>query len=165
MIRRIIHVVIGWNEKGVHVRTIGAALAVLVVLLLSGVPCYAFKEGSQNCTKCHSMTEKDLAPILEKANLAGAKVLSIRMSPIKGLWEAGLENKGQRFVVYVDFSRKYISPGPIIEANTRRNLTRERGDELNKDKKVDLSKLSFQGALVMGKADAPIKVAVFTDPG
>ena len=94
-----------------------------------------------------------------------ARVLSIRNSPISGLWEVAVENKGQRFVIYVDFSKKYVSPGPFIDYAIHKDITRERTDELNKSRRIDLSKVVLQDALVIGKADAQLKVVVFTDPG
>ncbi len=113
----------------------------------------------------HGLTEKDMMPILEKLNMPEARVLAIRKSPVEGLWEAGIENKGQRFVVYVDSSKRFVTPGPLIDYVNRKDVTRERADELNKDRRVDISKLSLRDALVVGKADAPIDVVVFTDPG
>jgi thiol:disulfide interchange protein DsbC len=133
--------------------------------ILLGGSAHAFKDGGESCVKCHNLEAKDVAPILEKVNLQEAKVLAVQMSPIKGLWEVSVENKGQRFVVYVDFSKKYISPGPFIDYVNRKDITRARADQLNKDRKIDLTKLSLQNALIVGKTDAPIRVAVFTDPG
>jgi thiol:disulfide interchange protein DsbC len=141
-----------------------AFVAILSAMFLCG-PAYAFKEGGQNCVKCHTLDEKDLVPMLEKVNLQGARVLDIQMSPIKGLWEVAVENKSQKFVIYVDFSKKYIGPGPFIDYANRKDITRERNDQLNKGRKIDLSKLSLQNTLIVGKVDAPIKVVVFTDPG
>jgi thiol:disulfide interchange protein DsbC len=146
-------------------KALSATFFFLFMVVAFSLPGYAFKEDSQSCVKCHTFTEKDMAPILEKINLQGAKVLNIQMSPVRGLWEVAIENKGQRFVMYVDFSRKYISPGPLIDYTVKKDITRERIDQLNKDRKIDLGKLSLQGALVVGKADALTRVVVFTDPG
>ena len=92
-------------------------------------------------------------------------MLSIRNSPVNGLWEVAVENKGQRFVIYVDFSKRYVTGGSFIDYAIHKDITRERIDELNKDRRVDLSKVPLQDALVIGKADAQVKVVVFTDPG
>jgi thiol:disulfide interchange protein DsbC len=141
-----------------------AAVAMVAAMFLYG-PAFAFKEGAQTCIKCHTLNERDLVPMLEKVNLQGARILSIQMSPIKGLWEVAVENRNQRFVIYVDFSKKYIGPGPFIDYANKKDITRERIEQLNKDRKVDLSKLSLENALIVGKADAPVRVVVFTDPG
>ena len=94
-----------------------------------------------------------------------ARVLSIRNSPISGLWEVAVENKGQRFVVYVDSSKRYVTPGPFIDYAIHKDVTKERNDELNRGRRIDLSKVPLQDALIVGKADAQLKVVVFTDPG
>lgn len=142
-----------------------AVFFVFLAVLLFTAPVYGFKQGSRDCLKCHKLSEKDMVPILDKINLTGAKVLGIQMSPIKGLWEVAVENKGQRFIVYLDFAKKYVTPGPLIDYASRKDVTRERTEKLNKERKVDISGLSLRNALVLGKADAAIKVVVFTDPG
>jgi thiol:disulfide interchange protein DsbC len=148
-----------------YLRICRHALLGIVLAVLFSVPAFAFKEGGESCTKCHTLGEKELAPIFEKISLQEAKVLGIEMSPIKGLWEVSVDNKGKRFVIYVDFAKKYVSPGPFIDYANRRDITRTKVDQLNKDRKIDLSKLSLQNAMIIGKADAPIRVVVFTDPG
>ncbi len=92
-------------------------------------------------------------------------MLSIRVSPVNGLWEVAIENKGQRFVVYVDSSKRYVTPGPFIDYAIHKDITKERIDELNRGRRIDLSKVRLQDALIIGKADARLKVVVFTDPG
>jgi thiol:disulfide interchange protein DsbC len=111
------------------------------------------------------LAESEVAPILEKLNMPKAKVLAIRQSPVAGFWEVGVENGGRRFVIYVDPSRKYVTPGPFIDYASRRDITRERVDELNRDRRIDVSRLSLNEALVIGKRDAPVRVVIFTDPG
>jgi thiol:disulfide interchange protein DsbC len=141
-----------------------AALLVLATVLAFAGPGYAFKENGASCIKCHNLSEKEMVPILEKVNLATAKVIDIRMSPIKGLWEVAVENKGKPFIVYVDFSKKFITPGPLIDYANRIDLTRERVQALKKDSPVNVEGLSLRDALVLGRASAPIKLIVFTDP-
>ena len=136
-----------------------------VVLLSIATSVHAFKEGNQNCFGCHQLANKDASAILEKLNLGGAKILAIQASPVKGLWEVAVENRGQRFVVYIDFSKKFVTPGPLIDYASRRDVTKDRIEALNRDRKIDVSKLSLAGPFIVGKAEAPIKVIVFTDPG
>ncbi len=140
-------------------------LLALLAVLVAGLPGYAFKEGGGDCMKCHILSDKDIKPILARINMPGAKVMGVQMSPVKGLWEVVAENKGQRFVIYVDFSKKYITPGPFIEYANRKDVTRERIEQLNKDRKVETDRLSLEHAIMLGKADASLRVIVFTDPG
>ena len=142
----------------------GVTIVLAAVLALAG-PGYAFREGGESCIKCHTLSEKEMAPILAKVNLAAAKVIDIRMSPIEGLWEVAIENKGHTIVVYVDFAKRFITPGPLIDYANLRDMTKERVDALKRDRRVSVEGLSLRDALVLGKAEAPIRLIVFTDPG
>jgi len=133
-------------------------------VLAFAVPGYAFKEDGQSCAKCHTLSEKEMAGILEKINMPAGKVLSIEMSPIKGLWEVDIENKGRRLIVYVDFAKKFVTPGPFFDYAARKDITREKADALNKGRTVSVQGLSLQNALILGKADGPARVIVFSDP-
>ncbi len=132
--------------------------------LLLAAPAYAFKEGSQNCLTCHNLSQKEAASILEKLNMPAAKVVSVGMSPVKGLWEISVENNHRFFVVYVDFARKLVTPGPFIDFASKKDLTKEKIDALNKDRAINVQGLALQNALTIGKPDAPVKIIVFTDP-
>ncbi len=150
--------------KEVSLKAIPTLLFVLVVVLVLPLSAHAFKEGGQNCAKCHTLTEKEMNPILDKIRMQGAKVLGIQSAPIKGLWEVAVEHRARRYVIYVDFAKKFISPGPFIDYVGEKDVTRERMEELNKGKKIDTRNLPLDNALIVGKADAPVKVIVFTDP-
>ncbi|MBP1730849.1 MAG: protein disulfide bond isomerase, DsbC/DsbG-like, one heme-binding site [Deltaproteobacteria bacterium] len=129
-----------------------------------GGPAQAFKEGAENCAKCHTLSEKELGPILAQIRAPDAKVLEIQPSPIKGLWEVSFERRGQRFVVYVDYSKKFVTPGPIIEYASGKDKTREKVATLNEAKRVNVAQIPLKEALLVGKEDATRKVIVFLDP-
>ena len=143
----------------------------LLALLISafsvfacGGPAHAFKEGAENCAKCHTLSEKELGPILAKIKAPDAKILEIQPSPIKGMWEVSLERKAQRFIVYVDFSKKFVTPGPIIEYASGKDKTREKVTALNAAKRVNVAQIPLKEALLVGKEDATRKVIVLLDP-
>jgi len=138
-------------------------LACMLLALFAATGAYAFKE-SGDCNKCHTLSEQEMVPILGKIRAPDARVLDIRPAPVKGFWEVALERRGQRFVVYVDFSKKFASPGPLIEFATGKDRTRERMAELNDARRIDISKLTVKDALVVGKEAAPKRVFVFLDP-
>ena len=138
-------------------------LACMLLALFAATGAYAFKE-SGDCNKCHTLSEQEMVPILGKIRAPDARVLDIRPAPVKGFWEVALERRGQRFVVYVDFSKKFASPGPLIEFATGKDRTRERMAELNDARRIDISKLAVKDALVVGKESAPKRVFVFLDP-
>jgi thiol:disulfide interchange protein DsbC len=139
----------------------------LCILFLSGllisprISC-AFSESGcdPDCKKCHTLNNQELNAILQKMNLSHTKVMSVKLSPAKGLWEVAIDDKGKKGVFYVDFSKKYIVVGNIIEIDTGENRTIPRPEP----KKVDPSKIPLKDALVMGNKNASKKIIVFTDP-
>ena len=137
----------------------------LLILVPSLHPAQSAPQSPPDEVTVPVLSEEDMISILKSFNMPQARVLSIRTSPIDGMWEVAIENEGQRFVVYVDSSKRYITPGPFIDYANHKDITRERNDELNRDRKIDLSKIPLQDALVIGKADARVRIVVFTDPG
>ena len=127
---------------------------------------FAFGGCEEDCLKCHGLNESEVKLLLDKSNLKDAKILKIQVSPVKGLWEVAVENKEKRGVIYIDFSKKYLVAGQILEVNTNAAVdkTRQRIDELNKDKKINPANIPIKGALVLGSNTASRKVIVFTDP-
>lgn len=141
----------------------------LLALLLSGSlsrRVEAFGGCEENCQKCHSLDQKEVREILAKIKAPDAKVLDIKMSPVRGLWEVTVDDKGARGVMYVGFSKKYIMPGPIYEVETASNKTEEALSGLNKpaDRYVDIRKIPVENSLLLGEEEARYKAIVFTDP-
>lgn len=137
-----------------------------ISLLLMHRSVYAFGGCEENCEKCHSLDQKEVQGIFEKMKAPDMKVLDIKMSPVRGLWEVSVENKGNRGVMYVGFSKKYIMPGPIYEVETASNKTQETlsGQSEPADRYVDVKRIPIGDALLLGEKDARYKVIVFTDP-
>jgi thiol:disulfide interchange protein DsbC len=117
-----------------------------------------------DCTKCHSLSNQEVKGVLQRMKKPQAEILNIQMSPLKGLWEISVEDQGQRGLFYIDFSKKYLLPGPIIEIKSGLNVTREKIGKLQEDRRVDFSRIPLTTPLVMGNRLARQKVAVFTDP-
>lgn len=142
----------------------------ITLILLSSViyvsPVFAFGGCEENCQKCHSLNNKEVQEIFTKLQAPDAKVIDIKMSPLKGLWEVTLNNKGQQGIVYVGFSKKYIISGPIFEVDTASNKSQESLQHANNEirRYVDISTIPLDSALLMGEKDARYKVIVFTDP-
>ncbi|MFZ6017399.1 MAG: DsbC family protein [Nitrospirota bacterium] len=149
----------------------GFALIVFLVALLSTFyflfPTYiSYASGGcgEDCQKCHSLSNSEVQEVLKKIKKPDAKILNIQMSPVKGLWEVAVEDKGQQGLFYVDFSGRYLLGGPIVEVNTAINKTRQRLDELNKNRRIDRSRIPLKDALLLGDKKATKKVIIFTDP-
>lgn len=114
-----------------------------------------------DCHKCHSLKNQEVKNILQEMKIPYTEILQIQLSPVKGLWEVSIDNQGKKGLFYVDFSKKYFLPGPVIEIKSKLNKTLE---QMSKLRKVDFSKIPLKTPLVLGNPAAPQKVAVFTDP-
>lgn len=146
---------------------IGAAFFTVLILsygLLAVDKSYAFGGCEENCQKCHSLSKDEVIRILSKTNVKDAAIIKIQISPIKGLWEVAVENKGQRGLLYIDFSGKYLMTGQILEVNASVDRTKQRLDELNKDKRINPASIPLKDALIVGSSTASKKIIVFTDP-
>jgi thiol:disulfide interchange protein DsbC len=133
---------------------------VVTVLLLPVSYSYGFSTQGEDCSKCHTLTKDDAATLL-KDLIPNVKVLEVRVIPVRGMWEVDIESGGKKGPLYVDFSKKYLVSGTIINIKDKKNLTQERAQELNK---VDVSQIPLGDALVMGDKNAKHKVIVFDDP-
>ena len=117
-----------------------------------------------DCQKCHTITDQEAKEILKNMKIPEAEILKVQLSPVKGLWEVSFMNKGKPALVYVDFSKSFILPGPVVEIKGGKNKTQERIAKIEENRRVDFSKIPLNQGLVMGDVLAPNKVAVFTDP-
>lgn len=137
-----------------------------VLLQLNPSSLKAFDETGceKDCMKCHTISKQEVKEILTNLKAPEAEILKIQASPLKGLWEVSIINKGRPGVFYIDFSKSLVVSGSIIEVKTRKNKTAERLTMLRESQRLDFSKIPLNQALVMGDPVAPKKVAVFTDP-
>lgn len=162
-------VTINKNEN-LSYKKIRTAFLLLFILLFLSVAWYskAYSFGTNgcdgNCKKCHSFSKLEAVNILKKLKLPEAKVVNIQLSPVKSLWELTIDDKGKKGLLYVDFSKKYTLPGPIIEVSTGKNKTASQLEKTQKPIKVNTSKIPLSNALVLGNKNAPKKIIVFTDP-
>lgn len=139
-------------------------ISVLSIVLLSG-QAFAFGGCESDCSKCHSLDKSEAQAILAKLHVSGAEVLDIKMSPLKGLWQVTVDERGKKGVLYVGFSKKYVVRGPIFEVDTASNKTAETlGRTPRPERYVDPSSIPLNDALVVGSDKARYKVIVFTDP-
>ncbi|MEW6418906.1 MAG: disulfide isomerase DsbC N-terminal domain-containing protein [Nitrospirota bacterium] len=128
----------------------------ITAITLSMVPC-VFGEEEQSA---QILIKEDATNLLKEIN-PDVKIIEVRQSPVKGLWEVAVESKGRKGIVYIDSSKKYLVSGSIVDLKTKANLTQERFIELNK---VDVSLIPLDDAIVMGDKGAKHHVIVFSDP-
>lgn len=135
-------------------------LSLLLFSIVLPVNSYSFSEKGQECSKCHKLTTTEAATLL-KDLVPNLKVLNVRISPIKGLWEVVIENNNRKGIAYVDFSKKHFVSGPILAIKEKKNLTQERFEDINR---IDVSQIPLGDAIVAGNKNAKQKVIVFTNP-
>lgn len=123
---------------------------------------YSTSGCDEDCTKCHKLSNTEASDILKSLKITDAKIQNIQISPLKGLWEVSIDKGGKKGIIYVDFSKKYIVGGPIIEIKTSINKTEERLP-IQPVKTIPLNKIPLKDALVFGNKKAAKKVIVFTD--
>lgn len=109
-------------------------------------------------TACAESPKEGTVKKLIEANMGeGAKVDVVTKTRYSGLFE--VQSGGNIF--YTDAKGEYVFAGQIFEAKTRKNLTKERLDELNK---VTLADLPLDLAMKKVKGDGKRVIAVFSDP-
>ncbi|MDA8087684.1 MAG: hypothetical protein M0Z75_13380 [Nitrospiraceae bacterium] len=138
------------------------AAAFTILILATGSYGFAGTTGAcgGDCQSCHSLKPAEAQGILSSFN-PSIKVLGVAKSKVGGLWEVTFEFMGKKSVIYVDYAKKHLIQGSIIDIKTKADITSERMSQLNK---VDVSKIPLSDALILGKANAPIRVIVFDDP-
>jgi thiol:disulfide interchange protein DsbC len=150
----------GEQMKGI--RRYGTFLAVVgLLLIVSGVRAPAFMgEGCSEaaCADCHNLGREEA-----QALLTGMvdRVVDVRLSHVPGLYAVDVEKQARKIPVYLDFSKKFLITGDVIELQSGSSLTRERFYDLNR---VDVSLIPLEDAVVIGSPAAPNKIVVFDDP-
>jgi thiol:disulfide interchange protein DsbC len=138
-------------------------LPAMLVLLLS-VKVWGFGEivgaCEPDCTKCHKITLEEATEIVDRLN-PEIDVMDVRLGPVGGLWELAIKARGKKGVAYLDFSKKHIITGAILEVDSKKDLTKRRLYELSR---IDVSAIPLENALVLGDEDAEYMAIVFADP-
>lgn len=151
------------NEEMASLKRFVKILYLGGLLFCSSSSLFAFSgsgcEG--DCLKCHSLNKQEVKILLQGMKIPHTEILQIQLSPVKGLWEVSIDNKGKKGLFYVDFSKRYFLLGPIVEIKSGLNKTLE---QMSKLRQVDFSKIPLKTPLVLGNPTAAQKVVVFTDP-
>jgi len=112
-----------------------------------------------DCIQCHRIGREEATDILKDFV---DKVIDVKQGPVRGMWMVEVEAKGRRFPIYLHYSKKYFFAGNIIDIKNRRLV----GGEVKpvERRKVDVSKIPLDDAIVMGDPAADKKVIIFDDP-
>jgi thiol:disulfide interchange protein DsbC len=135
-------------------------ILIAVFIALASRNGNAFDKCGQDCIKCHTMNAEEAKEVLEGL-IPNVKIIEVRQGPLNGLWEVGIEAGGRKNIVYVDFSKKKVIAGNLIDIKTKTNQTQESFQRINK---VDFSSIPLDNSVIMGDKDAKYKVIVFDDP-
>lgn len=133
---------------------------IFALFLLPPNSSHGYEDRDQDCLKCHSLSNDEAGDLL-KGVFPNVKILDVKISPSRSLWEVFLEVGGRKGLIYIDLAKKHLISGSMILIKEKKNLTQEKFAELNK---IDLSQVPLDDALVMGDPQARIRVIVFDDP-
>ncbi len=138
------------------------AVAVTIILVSSS---YAMaKEGCGGlCASCHYLTEQEASGLLKKI---GGTVTSVKQSPAKGLFELFVEKDGQKGLLLMDYGKKYLIQGMVIDLETLKPASAHQQSlpESKQQTSVDVSAIPVSNAVIMGNPKGTKKLYVFTDP-
>ena len=143
-------------------------ISILVILLFSIGGAFAMPAakdgcGSMECSKCHSLTVKEAGELL---NFAGVTVKSVKPAPSHGLHEVLFQKDGGVGIVFIDYGKKHLIQGMIIDLKTKEPVAAHEKD-IPKPKQftgVDPKLIPVQHAVVMGNPKGTKKLYIFTDP-
>ncbi len=95
----------------------------------------------------------------------GGGVRTVKLAPVKGLWELSLEKDGRQGLAYIDFAKKYILAGPVFRIDSLKpeSPAPAQGPQRKVDK-VDITTIPLANSIVMGNPKGKKKLFVFTDP-
>lgn len=139
------------------------SFSLVIVLALLSVPflavtAHAFpvKKGDKPCIECHKLDKKEAEVLVKKVVPTGV-VTDVREAPIKGVWQIDVEaGEGKHGSLYLDFSKKFLIAGQIVPVEAIGKQAPPR--------KVDVSKIPLEHAILLGSRNASKKVIVFSDP-
>ncbi len=119
--------------------------------------------GSQECSKCHSLSVDEANKLL---GFAGVKVKSVKPAYSSGLYEIFFEKDGGKGIVFIDYGKKHLIQGQIISLKTMEPVAAHE-KEFPRPKQftgLDPKLIPVKHAVVMGNAKAVKKLYIFTDP-
>lgn len=140
----------------------------IIILFLFLLPASAFAAAdpgckSSDCASCHTLTKEEAGELLKNT---GGVVRSVKPAPVKGMFELLMEKDGKQGLIYIDFSKKYLLQGFIVDFEKLQTVASHTDElpKLNQPTSVDLQGIPAKNAVVMGNPKSGNKIYVFTDP-
>ena len=74
----------------------------------------------QDCARCHTLSLEEATEILRPLNVT---VQSIKHAPIQGMFEVLAQRDEKQGLVYVDYAKKHIMQGIVVNVATREAIS------------------------------------------
>jgi thiol:disulfide interchange protein DsbC len=141
----------------------------ICVAVLTGYAgsAYGFGTGelgcSGDCTACHKVTRQEAQDVVRKLNPA-LTVEEVTPAPVRGLYQIVISQEKGKGIVYMDFAKRYLIQGTIIDTGNKMDLTSQSMRELLESQIVDTTRISLKNALILGNPRGTKRLYLFSDP-
>lgn len=143
-----------------NVITVASVLAFCSILGTSSLAFAKDEHIGSDCTSCHTLSPVEAGTLLKDIG----QVKSVKNSTVKGLFEVVLERGGRQTLVYVDFAKKHVFPGPIFSIASKTPIATPLPPARKEPAKVSVASIPLDHSIVMGNPKGTKKLIVFTDP-
>jgi thiol:disulfide interchange protein DsbC len=137
----------------------------LVLTLITSLPAPALAKTGHGgeCASCHTLSEKEATELLRNT---GGTVTSVKQSPAQGLFELLVEREGQKGIIFMDYSKKYVIQGMVFDREKLEPVSAHKAEfpRPKQQATLDVRSIPTGGAVVMGNPRGAKKLYVFTDP-
>lgn len=113
-----------------------------------------------NCAACHTLSKEEAGVILKDLGT----VKEVKMSPVTGLYEVTMQHDNRQAVIYLDFGKKLVAPGPVFDLTAKRSLTPPPVELPKILSKTEFDKIPVTDSIIMGNPAGKKRIFVFTDP-
>jgi thiol:disulfide interchange protein DsbC len=135
-----------------------AGIFAVLFMIISTTACQTGDNSKQNVAKKCPELEMTKVDAIVKKVVPGGNTVDIKESPVKSVFEIGVESKGQRGSIYLDCSGKYLMQLVSLDAYLAQLQAQQTPQQ------VDVSKIPLGDSITVGAKNAAKKVIVFTDP-
>lgn len=136
-------------------------LSLLFVLFCAASVSAATGNGhGKDCASCHTLTVDEANRILTGIG----EVKSIKQAAAPGLFELVIEGQGQKALIYMDYAKKHIIPGPVFDIASRKPIAEPIRNAPPAPAKIDPSTIPLENSVIMGNPKGTKRLFVFTDP-
>jgi len=141
----------------------------IIIALLTGFAGVAAAFGTGelgcagDCTACHKVTKQDAQDAVAKIDPT-LTVESIGSAPVPGLYQMVIAKEKNKGIAYLDFSKRYLIQGTVIDTGNKVNITSKSMLELLESQVVDTTKIRLDNALLLGNPKGTKHLYLFSDP-